>query len=93
MLNVYEKAAKQLNFPSNYEKVYNKVIYNLRTPLQMPTKKSKGFLLSIRDEFMKRKTDSEMYKYYTEGLKKMAKDVGLHHKIHTTKRYYLKGLP
>jgi hypothetical protein len=93
MLNVYEKAAKQLNLPSNYEKVYNKVIYNLKTPLQMPTKKSKGFLLSIRDEFMKRKTDSEMYKYYTEGLKKMAKDVGLHHKIHTTKRYYLKGLP
>jgi hypothetical protein len=92
MLKVYQNIPQKNSFTSNYEKIYNKIVYNLRNPLEMPTKKSKSFLLSIRDEFMKRKTDSEMYKYYTEGLKKMAKDVGLSHKIHTTKRYYLKGL-
>ena len=65
-------------------------MYDLRNPLIIKTKKSSSVLLSIRDTFIRNKTDSEIYKYYKSGLIKLMKDVPDIQKTHTTRKYYLK---
>lgn len=89
MLNAYNRMDNKNKFMTNYVKLYDKIMYNSCKPLFMPTRKSSGHLLSIRDEFMKRKTDSDVYKYYARGLQQMSKDIGLKNKTHTTRKYYI----
>ena len=67
IVKTFSKFKDSRKFSKNYDKVYNKVIYDLRNPLIIKTKKSPSILLSIRDSFIKTKTDSDMYKYYKTG--------------------------
>jgi hypothetical protein len=92
MLDIYNRMIDKKMFVMNYVKIYDKVIYRHCKPLFMPTRKSTGHLLSIRDEFMKKKTNSDIYKYYIRGLQQMSCDIGLKNKTHTTKKYYLKNV-
>lgn len=92
MLCMYDKIKNVNIFNKEYVKIYNKVIYNLRNDMIIPTKKSSSLILSIRDTYIKRKTNSEIYKYYIKSLKNIMIDVPNISHVHTTKRYYLKGL-
>jgi hypothetical protein len=58
----------------------------------MKTRKSSNVLMSIRDSYIKDKTDSDMYKYYKTGLQKLMSEVPNIQKTHTTRKYYLKEL-
>jgi hypothetical protein len=90
MVKTFSKFKDPWIFSKNYDKIYNKVVYDLRNPLIIKTKKSSSVLLSIRDTFIRNKTDSEIYKYYKSGLIKLMKDVPDIQKTHTTRKYYLK---
>lgn len=92
MLKIYNKINNRHTFQKQYEKLYNKTVYNLKNPMLMKTKKSSSVLLSIRDSFIKKKTDSEIYKYYRDSLIKVMKDVPDIRKTHTTKKYYLNNV-
>lgn len=92
MLKIYNKINNRHIFQEKYHELYNKTVYNLKNPMLMKTKKSSSVLLSIRDSFIKKKTDSEIYKYYRDSLIKVMKDVPDIRKTHTTKKYYLKNV-
>lgn len=89
MLKASKNFVNKKQFIDNYHKIYNKIIYNIKNPLLVSTKKSSSILLSIRDSFIKKKTDSEIYKYYSNGLIKIMKDIPDIKKVHTSKKYYL----
>lgn len=59
----------------------NDLIYNLKKPLNYITPKSKSPFLSIRDEYIKNKKDSDVYKFYMSGIMNVHKELGLNNYI------------
>ena len=86
MYNAYQKMKNGNFFAREYINIYNNVIYNYSL-LNIPTRKSTNSILSIRDKYIKRKTDSELYKIYSDGLRKLSVEVGLEYKKFYTKPY------
>lgn len=79
---------KELFF-KQYEWTYPNIVYNLKCPLVTPTRKSKQAFMSHRDTFMKRHSDSELYKIWYDGLQKLSGDIGLNYMPHYSKPYFL----
>jgi hypothetical protein len=92
MLKVFDIMKDKKTFMKNYNEIYNKAIYELVNPMIMKTKKSSNVLMSIRDTFIKNKTDSDMYKYYKNGLQKLLHEVPNAQKTYYTRKYYLREL-
>lgn len=44
-------------------------VYNLRKPLLFKSKKSPSNLISLRDNFLRQKTDNTIFDFYKEGMK------------------------
>jgi hypothetical protein len=53
------------------------IIYNLKNPLTFKSPKSRTSILSLRDNFLKNKTNSEMFDFYKHSMKKMQKYVNI----------------
>lgn len=78
-------------FYTNYNEVYNKIIYkDVKFPLNKKTRKSRSTFLSVRDGFMLRKENSDIYKIFVDGIAKLKYDIGLNSTAFLSKRYYLK---
>lgn len=88
MYDVYKKMNNPILFFTNYASIYNNIIYKYSL-LNKPTRKSTNKFLSIRDKYILRKTDSELYKIYMDGIKKYFNDVGPYSISYATKPYYL----
>lgn len=55
----------------------NTIIYNLRKKLLFKSRKSKTNILSLRDNYLMEKKNSEVYELYDKGIKNLTKRVGL----------------
>jgi hypothetical protein len=86
MYDLYKKMKDKRYFTSNYIDLYNNTIYNYSL-LNKPTRKSSNSILSIRDKYIKRKTNSELYKIYFDGICKLNREVGLEYKAFYTRPY------
>lgn len=58
------------------------VIYNLKYPLRFKSPKSAQKYLSLRDSFLMKKKDSEIFNLYYRGLKHIYKKIGIKGKFH-----------
>jgi hypothetical protein len=67
------KLSKEFFF-TNYNKLVIRLIYDFKTPLTFTSSKSSITCFSLRDMFMKNKTDSDMFRIYRQGLKKIKFD-------------------
>ena len=70
----------KLNPPKNnddMDRLSNNVVYNLKRPILFKSPKSKNPFLSDRDRFMKMSVDSDIFKVYAAGLRKLESSVGL----------------
>jgi hypothetical protein len=86
--HVFNKVLRQaeiLNLPSPDR---NEILYRLRNPLVFQSEKSKFTILSARDTFMINKSDSEIYKLYTEGANIVRKNISLDRKNNIFTRSY-----
>jgi hypothetical protein len=88
MYDVFQKVKDKPFFMSNYGKLYNNIIYD-NSLLKIPTRKSTNSVLSIRDKYIKRKTNSDLYRIYHDGLLKLNAEVGLNYQPHYTRPYYI----
>lgn len=86
MYDLYERMQNKGIFFGNYIDLYNNTIYNYSL-LNIPTRKSKTKLLSIRDKYIKRKRGSDLYKIYVEGIIKLNKEIGLKYEPFYTRPY------
>lgn len=79
-------------FFEEYYTIVNKLIYEYKNPLDFMSSKSTLTCFSLRDMFMKNKTDSDMFRIYREGLAKLKFDDNIlvaGKKSFCTQRYYL----
>ena len=53
----------------------NQIIYNLKQPLIYKSPKSKTNIISLRDSYLYRKTNSNVYKYFADGIKNISSRV------------------
>lgn len=88
MYDLYKRLPNKDFFSQNYTNLYNLTIYNYSL-LNKPTRKSSNSILSIRDKYIKRKTNSDLYKIYLDGIHKLNKEVGLNYKNFCTKPYFI----
>ena len=93
-----ELEGRNLGLIGNYigEQEYLKrtdVVYDIKNPLVYQSKKSNSLYLSARDMFIINKKDSDIYKIYATGMRKMLKDYETIHfnerKVYSSKKYYL----
>lgn len=72
-------------FKRNLLKITQSLVYKLNTPLNFISPKSPSPLISLRDQFLFKKNNSEITKFYISGLKK------INHKIieFSSRKYYL----
>lgn len=54
----------------------NELIYNLKKPITYVTPKSRTVFLSIRDEYIENKKDSDVYNFYLSGIKHLSDKIG-----------------
>lgn len=54
----------------------NDLIYNLKKPLLFKSPKSKGNFLSLRDQYLKNKTNSDIWTFYKKGLDSVQEKIG-----------------
>ena len=85
VFNKVLRQAETLNLPSPDR---NEILYRLRNPLVFQSEKSKFTILSARDTFMINKSDSEIYKLYTEGANIVRKNISLDRKSNIFTRSY-----
>jgi hypothetical protein len=77
-------------FNANYNRIYNRLIYKtVQRPLVIPTRKSTNSYFSIRDQYMKRKQNSNIFNIYIDGIKKLNQEIGLNYRPHLSRAYYL----
>jgi hypothetical protein len=57
-------------------KTINGLIYNLKKPLLFKSPKSKDIFLSLRDQYLKDKTNSDVWAFYQKGLAVINEKVG-----------------
>lgn len=55
----------------------NDIVYNLRRPLVFKSPKSSSNVLSLRDFYLKDKTNSDVYDFYIQGIRKLSNVVKL----------------
>ena len=89
MFNLYELYNNKNEFIKNYYKIYDKIIYDLKFPLIMKTRKTQKAFFSHRDTYMQKHTESEIYKIWYAGLQKLSSDIGLNYAPHFSKKYYI----
>jgi hypothetical protein len=76
-------------FNYNYNRIFNRLIYKtVQRPLVIPTRKSTNSYLSIRDQYMKRKQNSDIFSIYADGIKKLNQEIGLSYRPHLSRPYY-----
>ena len=78
-------------FFNNYNTITNKLIYDLKNPLIFESKKSKINILSVRDIYLLKNKNTEIFKIYNDGIQKLSKkliqDNNQNHRI--SKKYLL----
>jgi hypothetical protein len=89
MSNLYDLSENKTEFINNYFNTYNKIIYDLKFPLVMNTRKTNNNFFSHRDTYMQKHTESEIYKIWYAGLQKLSSDIGLNYAPHFSKKYYI----
>lgn len=77
---------------TNYSDIIHKLIYDIKNPLQYVSTKGTNVFLSQRDNYIKSKTNSEIFRLYAHAMQHMVKNYGLtlnnRYEI-LSKRYYL----
>lgn len=66
----------------------NKIVYNLKKPLIYKSPKSKDNLLSLRDNYLKQKTNSDVFSLYRSGMEKIAREIGINNITPISSRFY-----
>ena len=89
MYNVYKKMPDKNLFWNNYISIYNHTIYNEYPTLIKPTRKSTNRKLSVRDKYILRHTNSDLYKIYTDGIKKLHGTVGQFDPVFCSRPYFI----
>jgi len=64
------------------------IVYNLKNPLKFKSPKSPYNYLSLRDNFIISKKDSDVYKLYFNGLKYLYKKVGIQNQQIVYSKFY-----
>jgi hypothetical protein len=72
----YESHDQETAFFANQEKIYKKVIYNLKNPLAFESKKSVYSSLSSRDKFILKWKGRPMYDVFQQGLQTIRDHAG-----------------
>jgi hypothetical protein len=65
-----------------------KYLYDLKNPLKFESPKSGNVFWSLRDTYLKREKDTEMFKFYESGLKEIDNLVGFNSVVPTKSRTY-----
>lgn len=66
----------------------NKIVYNLRKPLLYKSPKSKNNLLSLRDNYLKQKQNSDVFSLYQLGIGRISREVGESNMVPVFSRFY-----
>jgi hypothetical protein len=66
----------------------NHIVYNLKKPLIFKSPKSKNNIFSLRDNYLKNKKNSELYKFYIKGLNRINSEVNLNSMVAIPSRFY-----
>lgn len=66
----------------------NNIVYNIKKPLIYKSPKSKDNLLSLRDNYLKEKRNSDVFSLYTLGIERLDKEVGVSNMIAVPSRFY-----
>ncbi len=53
----------------------DKILYDLKRPLSFISPKSKTTIISLRDNYLYNSQDSDLYKFYISGIKKMQQSI------------------
>lgn len=67
---------KNMGFFIGGEKNIAKIVYDLKKPLAFQSPKSSNFFWSLRDTYLREMKHSELFKFYSEGLKLVDSKVG-----------------
>ena len=78
----------EISIPTINNMTINQLVYNLRRPILFKSPKSKDKLLSLRDNYLKEKTNSEVYSFYSNGLNKISKQIGAGEVYATKSQFY-----
>ena len=66
----------------------NNIVYDLKRPILFKSLKSKDNILSIRDNYIKKKKNSDIFDFFLSGIKKIDREVGLDSMRTITTRFY-----
>ena len=66
----------------------NDIIYNIKKPLIFKSPKSKNNYFSLRDEYLKHKQNSDLYKIYSDGISLIDKTVELKNLVAIQSKFY-----
>jgi len=66
----------------------NKIVYNLKKPILYKSPKSKDNILSLRDSYLKHKTNSDVFSLYNLGIERISREVGIQGMIPVYSRFY-----
>lgn len=67
----FDKKISPETFMNNYISIAKKIIYNLDYPIKYSNGKSMSHVLSKRDEFLLNKKDSNIFRLFMDGIKKL----------------------
>lgn len=67
---------KERNFSSKNQNLLAKELYSLKKNLSFHSPKSGNYFLSLRDEYIRKEKDTELFKFYFAGLENLDKKVG-----------------
>ena len=65
----------------------NDLIYDIKKPIEHHTK-GKSHFISIRDDYLINKKDSDIYKFYISGIMKLDKEIGLNNYKSFVSKFY-----
>jgi hypothetical protein len=74
--------------PKFSDKTINDLVYNLRKPIIFKSPKSKTLELSLRDNYLKEKTNNSIYELHQKGLKELHQRVGPEKTQPVNSRFY-----
>jgi hypothetical protein len=66
----------------------NNIVYNLKKPLIYKSPKSKDNILSLRDNYLKEKKNSDVFSLYQNGIERLDREVGVSNMIPIPSRFY-----
>ena len=70
------------------DKSINALIYNLRKPILFKSPKSGAFSLSLRDNFLKEKTNNDIHEMHQKGIWELRYRIGMDEPIPIQSKYY-----